>query len=122
MSKSLLFIPDISGFTEFVQTTEVNHSQHVIAELLEVLVEANTQDLLLAEVEGDALFFYKEELVSSEKLLAQVETMYTAFYSHLKLLEKNRICPCNACSSAPKLQLKIIAHSGNLQHIEVGLL
>tara|TARA_R110002096_G_scaffold90936_3_gene205933 strand:- start:59 stop:1147 length:1089 start_codon:yes stop_codon:yes gene_type:complete len=120
MNKSLLFLPDISGFTEFVQSTEVRHSQHVIAELLEVLVEANTQDLQLAEVEGDALFFYKEEEVPSlEKLLAQVETMFTAFYSHLKLLEKNRICPCNACLSAPKLQLKIIAHAGAIEFITV---
>lgn len=60
MAKSLLFIPDISGFTKFVQTTEVEHSQHVIAELLEVLIEANTLNLELAEIEGDALFFYKE--------------------------------------------------------------
>lgn len=120
MAKSLLFLPDISGFTEFVQTTEVAHSQHVISELLEVLIDANTQELQLAEVEGDALFFYKEEeILSIEKLLAQVETMFTAFYSHLKLLEKNRVCPCNACSSAPKLQLKIIAHSGELQFITV---
>ncbi|MCC1485232.1 DUF2652 domain-containing protein [Winogradskyella immobilis] len=120
MNTSLLFLPDISGFTEFVQNTEVEHSQHVISELLEVLIEANTEQLQLAEIEGDALFFYKEnEIPSLERLLAQVEHMFTAFYSHLKLLEKNRICPCNACSSAPKLQLKIVAHCGDLQYITV---
>ncbi len=120
MKKSLLFLPDISGFTEFVQTTEVSHSQHVIAEVLEVLLAANTLDLQLAEIEGDALFYFKEEEIPSlEQLLAQVETMFTAFYSHLKLLEKNRVCPCNACSSAPNLQLKIIAHCGELQFITV---
>ena len=120
MKKSLLFLPDISGFTKFVQTTETTHSQHVISELLEVLLRANTEDLQLAEVEGDALFFFKEEEIpSAEKLLAQVETMFTAFYSHLKLLEKNRICPCNACASAPNLELKIIAHCGELQFINV---
>ncbi|MCL6265946.1 DUF2652 domain-containing protein [Flagellimonas myxillae] len=120
MSKSLLFIPDISGYTKFIQTTEIEHSQHVISELLEVLVNANTQGLKLAEIEGDALFFYKEnEVPSQENLLAQIESMFTAFYSHLKMLEKNRICPCNACATAPNLQLKIIAHSGHLQHIEV---
>lgn len=120
MAKSLLFIPDISGFTEFVQTTEVEHSQHVIAELLEVLISANTQELKLAEVEGDALFFYKEgDLTSQERLLAQMETMFTAFYGHLKKLEKNRICPCNACATAHKLDLKIVAHSGELQFIKV---
>lgn len=120
MEKSFLFLPDISGFTKFVQSTEVEHSQHVIAELLEVLIAANTQNLKLAEVEGDALFFYKEgEIPSQERLLAQIETMFTAFYSHLKQLETNRICPCNACASAPKLQLKIVAHCGNLQFMEV---
>ena len=119
--KSLLFIPDISGFTKFVQTTEAEHSQHVIAELLEILIEANTQDLSLAEVEGDALFFYKDgEVPSQEKLLAQIETMFTAFYSHLKMLETNRICPCTACATAPQLQLKIVAHCADLQFIEVG--
>lgn len=119
-AKSLLFIPDISGYTKFVQTTEAEHSQHVIAELLEVLIEANTQDLLLAEVEGDALFFYKEgEVPSQEKLLAQIESMFTAFHSHLKMLETNRICPCAACATAPQLQLKIVAHCADLQFIEV---
>lgn len=120
MNKSLLFIPDISGYTEFVQNTEVEHSQHVITELLEVLIDANTQQLQLAEVEGDALFFYKEqEIPSREKFLAQVETMFTAFYSHLKLLENNRICPCNACATAPNLKLKIIAHCSELQFINI---
>ncbi len=120
MKPSLLFIPDISGYTKFIQTTEVEHSQHVISELLEVLIEANSQDLKLAEIEGDALFFYKEgEIPSQENLLAQIEQMFVAFYSHLKMLEKNRICPCNACATAPNLQLKIVAHSGELQHIEV---
>ncbi len=120
MPQSLLFIPDISGFTNFVQTTEVEHSQHVIAELLELLIASNTQKMQLAEVEGDALFFYKEnDLLSQEKILAQIEIMYTAFYGHLQLLEKNRICPCNACATAPQLELKIVAHCGTIQYLNV---
>jgi hypothetical protein len=119
MSKALLFIPDISGFTRFVQNTEAEHSQHVIAELLEVLISANTQELQLAEVEGDALFFYKLSIPSLEKLLAQIETMFTAFYGHLRLLETNRICPCKACATAPKLELKIVAHCGDFKFITV---
>lgn len=120
MAKSLLFLPDISGYTNFIQTTEVEHSQHVISELLEVLIAANTEDLKLAEIEGDALFFYKEgEIPSQERLLALMEGMFTAFYSHLELLRTNRVCPCNACATAPNLELKIIAHAGELQHITV---
>ena len=120
MPQSLFFIPDISGYTNFIQNTEIEHSQHVIAELLEVLIEANVENLQLAEIEGDALFFFKEDKIpSQERLLAQIERMFKAFYSHLKLLETNRICPCNACATAPNLQLKIIAHCGELQFLEV---
>ena len=120
MSHSLFFIPDISGYTNFIQTTEIEHSQHVIAELLEALIEANVENLKLAEIEGDALFFYKENKVpSQERLLAQIERMFKAFYGHLKMLETNRICPCNACATAPDLNLKIIVHCGEMQFIEV---
>ena len=84
MKNSLLFIPDISGFTKFVQSTEKEHSLHVISELFDILIDANTLKLELAEVEGDALFFYKnEDVPSREKLLSQIESMLTAFHSHL---------------------------------------
>ena len=120
MTSSLLFIPDISGFTNFVQTTEINHSQHVIAELLEKLLAANKYSMELAEVEGDALFFYKEnQLLAKKELFDQMEAMYIAFYSHLRLLEKNRVCTCRACSTAINLELKIVVHTGSFQFIEI---
>ena len=120
MPNSLLFIPDISGYTNFIQNTEIEHAEHVIAEILELLISSNTENLQLAEIEGDALFFYKEgESLSRDRLLKQVESMYTAFYSHLKMLEKNRICSCNACATAPQLKLKIIIHCGEIQFLKV---
>ena len=33
---ALIFIPDISGFTKFVNDTDIEHSQHIIEELIEV--------------------------------------------------------------------------------------
>jgi hypothetical protein len=59
MDPSLLFIPDISGFTKFVNDTEVAHGRHVAAELLELIVDSDELGLTLSEVEGDALLFYK---------------------------------------------------------------
>ncbi|MEM6380660.1 MAG: DUF2652 domain-containing protein, partial [Bacteroidota bacterium] len=56
----VLFIPDISGFTRFVKTTERNHSRHIISELLELLIDENDIGLTVAEIEGDAILFYKE--------------------------------------------------------------
>jgi len=37
----LLFIPDVSGFTQFVNSVELEHSQHIIGELLETILDAN---------------------------------------------------------------------------------
>jgi class 3 adenylate cyclase len=120
MAVSLLFLPDISGYTQFVQSTEIEHSQHVIAELLEVLIKANTYGMELAEIEGDALFFYLDAKVLPPLDMSHlVEQMFTAFHSHLALLQRNRICPCNACKKAPDLKLKIIAHAGSLEFLDI---
>ena len=118
--KALLFIPDISGFTEFVHHTEISHSKHIISELLEVLIDANSIKLELAEIEGDALFFYKilnnADVESIEK---QIQDMYIAFHTHLKRYEYERICHCGACSSAYNLTLKFVTHFGEIDFIKV---
>ncbi|MBC3759885.1 DUF2652 domain-containing protein [Hyunsoonleella sp. SJ7] len=117
---AILFIPDISGFTEFVHHTSINHSRHIISELLELLIDNNTMGLELAEIEGDALFFYKmsdgSELSSLDD---QIEKMYVAFHTHLKRYEYQRICQCGACSSAYNLKLKFVVHYGEIEFIKV---
>ncbi len=117
---ALLFIPDISGFTEFVHHTEISHSKHIVSELLEVLMDNNTVPLELAEIEGDALFFYGlEQQLSLEEVMHQIKQMYIAFHTHLKRYEYERICKCGACSSAYNLSLKFVVHSGEIDFIEV---
>ena len=56
---ALLFMPDISGFTQFVSETEISHSQHIVQELLEIIIDSNHLNLQISEIEGDAIFFYK---------------------------------------------------------------
>ena len=120
MGEGLLFLPDISGFTNFINRTSSEHSKHIIAELLEILIDQNELGLELAEIEGDALFFYKEgPLPSRQEILAQAHKMYTAFHSHLLLYDNLRICSCGACKSAADLKLKFIVHAGPLDYIEV---
>ena len=117
----LFFIPDISGFTHFVKETELNHSSHIITELLEVLIGQDSLGCELKEIEGDAIFFYK--MGSKEdinKILEQCERMFTEFHQHLKVYERDRICHCGACSTAHKLGLKFIVHKGSAIEKEIG--
>jgi hypothetical protein len=118
--QALLFMPDISGFTQFVNDTEILHSQAIVQELLETLVECNQLGLQVGEIEGDAIFFYKlGEKPAMPALLNQVETMFTTFHQHLKLYEQQRVCPCKACESAVRLSLKIVSHYGEVTGIAV---
>lgn len=117
---ALLFIPDISGFTQFVNETEIIHSQHIVKELLEILIETNQLNLQVGEIEGDAIFFYKlGDKPDLKSLLQQVEKMFTRFHQHLKLYDHQRICPCGACKTAVQLTLKVVAHFGEVTGIEV---
>jgi hypothetical protein len=58
-NRGLLFIPDISGFTRLVNEIEIEHSRHIIQQLLEVIINANESGLEISEIEGDAILFYK---------------------------------------------------------------
>jgi hypothetical protein len=112
---SLIFIPDISGFTHFVNTTEITHSQHIISELLENIIASNDLGMEISEVEGDAIVFYKhKEFPPLEDVILQAKQMFVRFHEHLQKYETQRICQCGACSSAAKLTLKFIIHRGTL--------
>jgi hypothetical protein len=117
---SLLFIPDISGFTKFVTSTEVEHGRHIVAELLDLIIASDRLGLTVSELEGDAVFFYRAgALPDFDDLVAQARRTFEAFHAHLKTYEANRICDCGACSSAHGLSLKMVAHAGPVELISV---
>lgn len=112
-NKGLIFIPDISGFTRFVNEVEIDHSRHIIQELLEVIINANNIGLEISEIEGDAILFYKYgETPGLKDIYQQVEKMFCAFHKHLTSYDHRRFCQCKACVGAIDLTLKVITHYG----------
>ena len=77
--EGFIFVPDISGFTQFVNSVELEHSRHIIAELLGLLIESNPMQLKISEVEGDAILFYS--LVKSLTLMMYIHK-WKACLSH----------------------------------------
>ena len=119
-NKGLLFIPDISGFTRFVNEVEIEHSRFIIQHLLEVLISANEIGLKISEIEGDAILFYKfGEPQELESLYKQVEKMFRAFHQYLITYDNRKICQCKACISAIDLTLKVITHYGEFTPLNV---
>lgn len=117
---SLIFIPDISGFTKFVSENEIDHSTHIIEELLEIIVDSNEIDLEISEIEGDAVLFYRFGAPPTlNEIIAQSKGMFIRFHEQLKLYERDRVCQCGACSTAQYLTLKMVAHYGELSELKV---
>lgn len=112
---SLLFIPDISGVTKFLNETEIIHATHIVAELLEIIIRKNKLGLKIAEIEGDAVFFYRNgKKPTIKEIHEQCTEMFIAFHQHIKLYERDRICNCGSCSHTPNLTLKFIVHYGTI--------
>jgi hypothetical protein len=119
-NRGLLFIPDISGFTRFVNEVEIEHSRFIIQQLLEVLINSNEAGLEISEIEGDAILFYKfGEPQKLESLYKQVEKMFRAFHQYLITYDNRKICQCKACISAIDLSLKVITHYGEFTPLSV---
>lgn len=116
-----IFIPDISGFTNFVNAVELQHSRHVIQELLEIILTTNQMGLKISEVEGDAVLFYQlGEMPDLNLVSDQVERMFLSFHEHLLQYDNKRTCHCDACISAINLSLKFIAHYGEFTEYNIG--
>lgn len=119
IQQTLIFIPDISGFTEFVNKTEINHSRHIISELLEIIINSDNLGLTVSEIEGDAILFYKDEVPEVSDLIDQCQLMFKNFHGHLQRYNTERICRCGACETASKLALKFIIHVGEVGKIKI---
>ena len=104
---TLICIPDISGFTQFMSTTDIAISSKVIPSLLNKVIYANTIGLKVSEIEGDAILFYKTgKLPAFKNLVDQCRRFYLDFYEQLTHLRTQ-------IPDIPDvLGLKIILHYG----------
>jgi len=112
-NQALIFIPDISGFTKFVTKCEIDHSNHIISNLINIILNSNLLELKLSEIEGDAvLFYFKGTPPKIEEIIQQSKRTFIDFHTNLKAMETDFFCKCGSCTTASDLTLKFIAHYG----------
>jgi len=117
-----LVLADISGFTEFVTRTELEHGPPMIAALLEEVMREISPPLEIQEVEGDAVFALGPDraLESPAKLLDAIDQAFAAFKTRQRELEADDSCGCRACRSVGNLDLKVVVHHGRFLRQLVG--
>jgi uncharacterized protein YndB with AHSA1/START domain len=110
-----LIIADISGYTSYLAGVELDHAQDILADLLNTVVKGLRPSFKLAKLEGDAAFSYAiTNEVDGSMLLDTAETCYFAFRNRLLSIRQATTCECSACSLIPALNLKIVAHHGQV--------
>jgi hypothetical protein len=109
-----LVLADISGFTEFVTNTELEHGPPIIAALLDAVIVEIAPPLEVQEVEGDAVFALGLDgtLAPPATLLDVLSAGLRGFRTRQRELQADESCSCNACRSVWRLRLKTICHHG----------
>ena len=112
--KGLIFIPDISGFTNFVNSVNIDLGVSITGDLLKEIINSNPLDVELSEIEGDAILYYKVgEPIRLDKIFEGFKTISAAFdnkYSSLKMLY----------NIEARLSLKFIVHYGNINEYDIN--
>ncbi len=120
MSRAVLVIADIGGYTKFMKVHRINlaHAQYVVAQLLEAVIDGAGRKLELAKLEGDAAFFYatlkgegEPDLEPYTRAIADIRREFLRKRDELTL---DRVCSCDGCVQAGELRLKFVAHVGDV--------
>lgn len=120
-TQAILLVADISGYTQFMRLHSLNtsHAKQVIVRLMKSIIRASKPPLKLAELEGDAVFFYAmssaENLKTTAELVKrQVLELFSSFNDERSTLEQMEVCDCDACLKASDLKLKQVIHLGDV--------
>ncbi|HEY3250274.1 MAG TPA: DUF2652 domain-containing protein [Ignavibacteria bacterium] len=119
---AVFLVADISGYTKFMKMHEIslNHAKQIVVRLLKSIINAARPPLTVAELEGDAVFFYapsseKNLTKTAEQVKAQIMDLFNSFKKELYTLREMHICGCPACETAGDLRLKQVIHTGEVE-------
>lgn len=127
MKSAVLLLADISGYTSFVRehTDTADHASQSVVGLLKAIIAASSGPLHVAELEGDAVFFYAlldPDNVSgdTDAIKRQIPGLFRAFEDARDAMVNGADCPCEACTHIGDLRLKQVVHSGEVAVEQIG--
>lgn len=117
-----LVLADISGFTAFVTTTELEHGPPLIAELLDEVIRRISPPLEIQGIEGDAVFAVGAHgtVLPPASLMEVLHAGFEGFRAKQRELAADDSCDCRCCRGVGNLSLKTIGHYGAFAAYTVG--
>ncbi|WP_344830565.1 DUF2652 domain-containing protein [Chryseobacterium ginsenosidimutans] len=114
VEEGIIIIPDISGYTDFVNSICIEAGRYITRELLSTILQANNIGMNVSEIEGDAILFYKfGRKPPVQKILKLYESMLKSFTIKLKEIE-------SIIGYDLGLSLKLVAHYGTFSEYTIG--
>jgi len=117
-----LVIADISGYTKFLTSTELEHADGILRQIFETLLPKFSLPLKVSNLQGDAIFAYvsDNDLASGQYMVDFAERIYCLFCQTRDRIKINSDCPCKACAGVGDLDLKILIHHGDFASQDIG--
>ncbi len=112
--KGYFILTDISGYTEFLTRSELDHAQDALQNLFDVQLAHIKHPFVISGFRGDAIFMYVPEtnFCEPQALLESLENLYFVFADALRQMTYNTTCTCRACKNMSRLDLKMVIHYG----------
>ena len=113
-NKGYFINTDISGYTEFLTESELEHAHQALQNLFEAQLQNIHFPLKLSGFRGDAILIYTPEacFVNPQSFLEMLENLYIVFADTNRQMQFNTTCPCRACKNLKTLDLKMVIHYG----------
>ena len=113
-TKGYFIITDISGYTEYLTRSELDHANETLQSLFDAQLAHINFPLHISGFRGDAIFLYVPEtdFISPQSLVETLENQYIIFSETLQQMQFNTTCPCRACQNMKMLDLKMCVHYG----------
>jgi len=117
-----LFVADITGYTAYLNGSELEHAQDSLRNLLQVLIANTKPPLVISRLEGDAVISYAPEgsYLQGQTLIESLERTYVSFRLAQQRMRLNTTCTCIACKNIPNLDLKFFVHYGEFMVQDLG--
>lgn len=123
--QGVIILADISGYTELLTSAQAEKSARIVAHITERVFRATTEQFIVNEIEGDALFTYTVEPPSGAELfratLLQLEAYADAFYHAMEELNfSNLRDDPDLAPLISRVSMKFIVHYGGFQVNKIG--
>jgi hypothetical protein len=120
--KGFFILTDISGYTEFLTKSELDHAQDALQNLFDAQLAHIKHPFVISGFRGDAIFMYVPEtnICEPQTILEALENLFFVFADTLRQMIYNTTCTCRACQNMSKLDLKMVIHYGEYAIQKLG--